>query len=414
MTGLPAVDDTVAAAVDAALSSLLADKDVSEVGAVEGGLIEVMRRGRRERLPTLLEGPLFALLRERGDLPYVACLAGGVRIVVAALVDGRLALSVAKPAPTDARLEHLVEEGVLPAGVDGELVAAVLEGGGVGVLGPARSARARIVVAVVRTLSPLLRMVSLSPEVPTGCLPSPVGVDLAARAQTALLLGADVLVSLDLSAADACALAKAGLPVPVLAAVRVSSMAALQAAFALHGDISVRSVFALSAVVGLAPDGRPRLVELHGAAAEPVAPAAIAPASQPLSPSLATHEERHRDVMRSEPAPPRRGERMMATSTIDVLPALADAPPADWASSDANDDPGWELGPLSTEAPTPGSFEAALQVAAQKAGTTPRPASAHPQALSMGQQTFSSTPSLKGTGGLTLEPPGGASDDGED
>ena len=59
-------DADLGAAVDGVLASLLADKDVAEIAAVEGGLIEVIRRGRRERLQALLEGPLFALLRERG------------------------------------------------------------------------------------------------------------------------------------------------------------------------------------------------------------------------------------------------------------------------------------------------------------------------------------------------------------
>ena len=38
------------AAVDDALGAVLGDKDVSEITAVEGGLLEVVRRGRRERL----------------------------------------------------------------------------------------------------------------------------------------------------------------------------------------------------------------------------------------------------------------------------------------------------------------------------------------------------------------------------
>ncbi len=380
-------DDDVAAAVDAAVSSLLVDKDISEVAAVEGGLIEVVRRGRRERLQALLEGPLFSLLRERCEhAPYGARLPGGVRLVAASLVDGRIALSLQKPAPSDARLEHLVEEAVLPAGVDGELVAAVLEGGGVAVLGPARAARARVVVAVARALSPLLRIVSLSDDLPAGCMPRPVGDDVDARAATAVLLGADVLVALELTPAEACALARAALPVPVVAAVACASMAALQSAF---GALSVRSLFALSAVLGLAPDGRPRLVELHGAAGEPMPPSAIA------APPIAAAPARTRvEPSNATPAAP------TVAQTIDVIPVLADAPPAEWASSDVDDDPGWELGSLSGAPPAAGSFDAALQAVSKRPGFTPRPPSAHPQFL-------------KGTGGLTFEPPGNPGEESE-
>ncbi|MDP2339720.1 MAG: hypothetical protein Q8O67_02080 [Deltaproteobacteria bacterium] len=384
-------DDVVAAAVDAAVSSLLVDKDVTEIAAVEGGLIEVVRRGRRERLQVLVEGELFALLRERcGGGPHLARLSGGVRLVAAVLVDGRIALSLSKPAPTDARLEHLVEEGVLPAGVDGELLAAVLEGGGVAVIGPARAARARVVVAVARALSPLLRIVSLSEDVPVGCVPGPAGVDVEARAATAVLLGADVLVALDLTPAEACALARAVLPVPVVAAVRCASMAALQSAF---GELSVRGLFALSAVLGLAPDGRPRLVEIHGAAGEAMPPSAIA-----VAPTTTT------TTVEPSGAVTRRSDPPSTTTTIDV-PALPDAPPADWASSSADDDPGWELGSMTGEPAPAGSFDAALQAASKRPAYTPRPPPAHPQ-----------TPFLKGTGGLTLDPPeaaGAGRDDDE-
>jgi hypothetical protein len=333
--------------------------------------------------------------------------------VAAILVDGRVALSLSKPAPTDARLEHLVEEGVLPGGVDGELVAAVLEGGGVAVIGPARAARARVVVAVARALSPLLRIVSLSEDVPAGCVPGPAscrtpapgGVDVDARAATAVLLGADVLVALDLTPAEARGLARAALPVPVVAAVRCASMAALQAAF---GEASVRSVFALTAVLGLAPDGRPRLVELHGAAGEAMPPSAITPA-----PTTTTTTPTTTTAAGAEPSASVARREASTTTTIDV-PALADAPPADWASSDADDDPGWELGSMSNGPAAAGSFDAALQAAAKRPAYTPRPPAAHPQTRSLSGGTPS--PDLKGTGGLTLDPPepaAGARDDDE-
>jgi hypothetical protein len=77
---------------------------------------------------------------------------------------------------------------------------------------------------------------------------------------------------------------------------------------------------------------------------------------------------------------------------------LGEAPPADWASADAEDDPGWELGSLAAggEPPAPGSFDAALAVAAKRPTYAPRAPAAHP-----------AMHALRGTGGLTFEPPPG-------
>ncbi len=441
---LPAIladaDADVAAAVDGALAALLADKDVAEVTAVEGGLIEVLRRGRRERLQALLEGPLFELLRERGadQRRYAARLPGGARLIAAPLVDGRVALAIAKAPPTDVRLEHLVEEGLLPPGIDAELVAAVREGGGVGVVGPARAAKVRVAVALARALSTSLRVVSLSADAPAGCLPSPAGDiqdstgggieggveggiegSIEARAWLAVQLGADVMLALDVSAADAAVLGRAVLPVPVVAVVRCASMAALQLAL---GDVPVRAVFALCAVIGLGPDGRPRLVEVHGSVGD-------APA---LAPTTPTHAATPAPLHAARPASMTPASMAPATTaastqpvTVDMLPSLGDAPPADWASSDADDDPGWELGTLSAsgDAVTSsssasstrrGSFDAALEKSATKrAPFQPRPPQPHPQARALDNRSGAAR-ALTGTGGLTFEPPAARGDAGDD
>jgi hypothetical protein len=77
-----------------------------------------------------------------------------------------------------------------------------------------------------------------------------------------------------------------------------------------------------------------------------------------------------------------------------------DAPPADWASEDIDDDPGWELGNLvegvRSSSPPAGSFDAALKAVATRPTFAPRAPATHPQMAT-----------LRGTGGLDLEPPGG-------
>jgi len=98
--------------------------------------------------------------------------------------------------------------------------------------------------------------------------------------------------------------------------------------------------------------------------------------------------------------------RRAPSTFIDDAPIQLEAPPAEWASEDIDDDPGWELGPVgaSTSAtsspPQPGTFDAALQAAAKRPTFSPKAPPVHPQ-----------TAALRGTGGLTFEPPGGRGDD---
>ncbi len=424
----------VAAAVDAALGSLLADKDVAEVAAVEGGLLEVVRRGRRERLGALLEGPLFALLRELGaDKGVVRVVVGagssaGARLTAAPLVDGRVALCIAKAAPADVSLAHLVEEQVLPPGIDAELVAAVREGAGVAIIGPARAARSRVAVALARALASSLRIVSVGhrdgPAGVAGVTPSPLSESgtVADRAAVAVDIGADVLLALDISAAEAAGFPQ-NLAVPVIAAVASPSMAALSHEFLPNH--AVKSAFAVVVVIGFGPDGRPRLVEMHGGVgdAPPLAPTPIAPTPlttlTPLTPTTVAPPSMSKQRVATLP-----GLSLADVPVLDVQ--LGDGPPADWASSDLDDDPGWELGNLASNSssnssssassnstnasgpPSPGSFDAVLQSAARasaKPQFVPKQPPPHPQAAS-----------LKGTGGLTFEPPppgpsGGGSDE---
>jgi hypothetical protein len=302
-----------------------------------------------------------------------------------------VAVSVRRAAPTDVNLSDLVEEGLVPVGVPDELVAALHLGLGLVVLGPASSARTRLSVAVARAVSKQLRVMALGTDVPAQSVPAPRVAgddDLVARARAASALGADVLYAHAVTVVELASLLRASLPVPLLASVAVSNMALLREGLGTLSPLTV----GLAAVVGFDPEGCPRLLELHGdSGASSSSPSSSLPSSSSSSSST-------------------------LSSVDDDTVAPDDAPPAEWASQDIDDDPGWELGPVqspsslpsllpaSTSPPAPGSFDAALQSVARRPSYTPRAPAPHPQHSA-----------LRGTGGLTFEAPGGAvMDDGSD
>jgi hypothetical protein len=179
------------------------------------------------------------------------------------LLDGRVAVSVRRAAPTDVNLSDLVEEGLVPVGVPDELVAALHLGLGLVVLGPASSARTRLSVAVARAVSKQLRVMALGTDVPAQSVPAPRVAgddDLVARARAASALGADVLYAHALTVVELASLLRASLPVPLLASVAVSNMALLREGLGTLSPLTV----GLAAVVGFDPEGCPRLLELHG------------------------------------------------------------------------------------------------------------------------------------------------------
>jgi hypothetical protein len=406
-----ATDDLALAATNA-FGALLHDKDIASIDVVEGGLLEVLRRGRRERLQVLVEGPLFALLQEQVSGapavgPWRRRLPGGALLTASLLIDGRTAVSVRRAAPTDVSLRHLVEEGVVPDGVDAELAAAVWQGQGVVVLGPARAAAQRLAVAVARTVGTQLRIVALGTDVPAGAWPAPAVADIVERARTAAALGADVLFALDVSAADAVRLVDAALPVPLVLSVAVTAVELLHAA--LKGT-PLRALAGIAAVVAWDAEGRARLVELHGeplGGAEPAGASSSSSSSSsssaPLSgptppPSLTVSAVSAVSAPARQPLAP----SPPSSSPTAPLPSFGvdEAPPAEWASEDIDDDPGWELGNLvegaRTSSPPAGSFDAALKAVASRPTFAPRAPAVHPQMAT-----------LRGTGGLDLEPPGG-------
>lgn len=441
----PAVDE----AVEAALGALLRDRDVSEIDSLEGGMLQVVRRGRRERLDSLLEGPLFALLRDalaarapdpaQGVAPagvLRARLKGGHELGVGTLVDGRLALRITKAPSLDVRLEALVEEGLLPPGIPEELVAAVLAGGGLVVLGPSRAGRQRVVAAVVRALQARLSFFGVSSAL-AALLPVPAaaGGDASAaarltltRARDAVALGADALCAFELDGAELAALVRASPGVPLVASVAATSMDALAAA--LDG-VPVVAAASHSAVVGHGPDGQPRLLELHGPpAAHPVALAASGASgddddddddrSGSRLPSIDEDAAAPREVSGLRARPLRTSIAASAAMVVVEEPGLPPltALPAGWASDAPDDDPGWELAgaPVGegSAPPTPGSFDAVLSAQKRRPSFAPRAPEPHPQAGAL-QGGAGATAKSRGLGvdpfgGLTFEPPPGGGD----
>ena len=431
-------------AVQAGLGALLADKDVAEVLTLEGGFLEVVRRGRRERLDAVLEGPLLALVREHGAERGVVryALKGGHALTAGPLVDGRVALRITKAPALDATLEGLVQEGLLPAGVPEELVAAVLEGAGLLVLGSARAGRQRVLAGVVRALQGRLAWFACTDAL-AGLVP--VALDRASstldKAKAAVFLGADAVCALELSIDDVSLLARAHLGVPLVASVACPSMEALAAALEDDG-VDIAGAAVQAAVVGHAPDGRPRLIELHGPTRTSPQESSGAPPAHDDEPKTLPPPSRaggeRSGSLGDTPSPPgtferpraRTGEPREVSGLVrrpaglradglradgvveeEPLPPLGDLP-AGWGSEAPDHDPGWELGgppPPGGDEPGPGgagTFDAALAAKKGRPSFAPRPPRPHPQTASLrGDDPF---------GGLTLEPPpGGPPDDDE-
>lgn len=469
----------IADAISSGLGALLADKDVSEIASLEGSFVEVRRRGRRERLDVMIEGPLFALLRDAGAERGVVRMrtagtqSGGVHtgahdVVAGPLADGRIALRIVKTGAPEATFESLVEEGVLPPGVDLELRAAVLEGAGVIVAGPARAARKRVVGAIVRALAERLSFFGATDSLASlVAVPLEKGAPVVDKAKAAAALGCDVIAALDISPHTAVTLARAELGVPFVVSIAAPSWDGIEAAFD-DARMHVSAFAGTTAIIGHGPDGAARLAELRGpmraegmndapsSAPNPTARGSAAntsatlasrglPSSTPSPAASPSPSSSMRDVaapaevsgLRARPSfasassasslSSMRDARSQEGAPLDdALPPLA-ALPAAWASDAPDDDPGWELGepppaggddPPSTSPSMPtsatnasgapkGSFDAALAAAGKgKPSFAPRAPKPHPQ-----------TAQLRGApmggaggdpfGGLTLEPPPG-------
>lgn len=417
-----AASAAVEEAAEQTLGALLRDRDVSELDGLEGGLLQVVRRGRRQRLESFLEGPLFAVLREVLESPSssrgMVCLRlrSGHELRCGTLLDGRLALRLLKAPVFDVQLESLEEEGLLPPGIGAELLAGVLGGAGLLTLGSSRAGRQRLIIAIARAAQARAVVFGIGDGL-SGLLPVPSGDggDLVERARDAASLGADLLCALEVSAGELHALVGAGVGIPILASVRAASMDALAAA--LHG-VPIVAAAAQSAVLCNGPDGAPRLLELHTPPREEGADdggLARSELSSAGDPGLDGPRGASRDALDAALAVPREisalRERPRGAATVVVedvststLPHIVDVP-AGWASDAPDDDPGWELAGASKEAvPAPGSFDAALAAQKRRPSFAPRPPQPHPQTAELKEH---GVPGGDPFGGLTFEPPGG-------
>lgn len=400
-----------------ALGALLVDADVASVHASERGAVEVTRRGRRERLSVALPSEVFDALaslgaRERG----VTLSVDGHRLLAQPAAADRLVLYLEKRPPADARLSELVEEGVLPEDAAESVVAVARAGHGLVVVGTPRAATRRFAIAVARELAESAPVVALDPGLEADwLLPAPlVEGGVVERALAAERIGAEVLLAPSLSLDEAVALASARLSTSAVVMVRAPSAPALTAAFRASSSVGAPLADALASqlcVLGRAPGGRPVLVEQHvpegaplagpvaSASAPAIAPAPLAsPSSSAPPPALAAPS------LGPPPSPPSaRAPLVIDPRELPPLPPLGSGPPAGWASSSPDDDPGWELGGGGRTEPS--AFDDVLARVGARPTFTPRPPPVHPQTRALRQDPL---------GGLTLEPPGGALDDADE
>ena len=404
-------EERLTEAVGRALDALLADRDVSAIRADASGLFEVVRRGRREPLDARLDAALFEALSEgmRALAPGGGPLAlawQGHRLTTFAAGD-RVVLFVEKAPALGVTLADLEEEGLLPPGLAEELVALLLEGHGLLVVGPARSGRDRLAVAAARAAASCLTVAELSGRSAEWLaeVPLPSG-DLGARLETARGFGVDVGLCLGVTLDEVAALAARPSGLALVASVTCASAAQLNAAAASSGARAVLDAVAGQVcVLGYAPDGRARLLEHHVPAhaatqAVEAAPAAVAAPSRPTP--------------RPAPAPALPHAALPPLEGLPPLEPLAPGPPTGWASSSPDDDPGWELSdgappaqvdePPATRPAADSEFDRVLADVRGRPSFTPRPPDMHPQARRLQGDPF---------GGLTFEPPRGQPDGDE-
>lgn len=427
--------DDVEGAVGAALGALLSDADVFSIDLVEGGALEVERRGRRDHLPADVDPALYEALRAAGapDRLLELELEHGHQLTAAAGPSG-LVVHVEKALQEVPGIPTLLEEGMLSGEAAAGLMEAVLSGTSVLVGGPCRSGRERLAAALAGQAAHAFPVAALDPAPPSAAgpgapaalspVPWPLEVELEgqpegrlARATVARALGRVGLWARELTVVDARALVALGDCV-VIAAWPVSRAPADLPTNVLH------------VAVGFAPDGAPELkpsddLELWMVPRAPVSSmstALVRPAAAAArGPAVRSVEDR-----------PARDRPEAAAPSPAVLPAelpplkpLAPGPPDGWAHADVEVSPGWELdddgAPLAPVDPHEprglaahldeegaARFEATLREVQRRPTFKPRPPQEHPQARQLrGEDPLA---------GLTLEPPPGGDplDDDDD
>jgi hypothetical protein len=426
-------DARVQEEVLAAFGALLEDRDVGGAHALEGGALEVQRRGRRERLEAGVDDALWQALRDAGAADGPIAIEVGQHRVRAAPVSGaKILLHLEKAPAAHVRLIDLVDEGLVPEAGAQEVLRVAQAGNGLLVVGAARSAARRLVIAIARELAEHAPVMSLDDLHADWLLPTPqLPGGVAARARAAVDLGAEALLASRLSLPDAIMLAREQLPVPIVGAVDAAGYAALHAAFAkAEGSPSVDSVASQVCVVGRVSSGRAALLEQHApdVGGPPAAVGALTAGAGPLpgaqpapQPSLGEPRAREPDAVVTPAALPPASilspsAPLTQPTELPPLPPLGDGPPAHWASQSESEDPGWELGDAAGgdgvvayegahgEEQQLSGFAGVLNKVKDRPTFKPRPPAAHPQTRQLQEEMLPESDPL---GGLTLEPPGG-------
>jgi hypothetical protein len=348
------------AALDDAVGVLAADNDVIAIDLDEGRGIALTRRARREVLDVAVPEALFTRFSDEGaftETHFARALPSG-DVVSAAILGDTRRIHIEKNPNVPILMLSLFEEGLVDEESALRLMGAIQSGRHVVISGPCAGGRRRLAVALATECAPYLSVARLDARGPSSFLVVPLGDTLMARVQSAAHVGVELLLAVDIDSAPLLELLRSEPRVVVVASVS-SPRAPL-----LDG------VDAERATVGFSASGAARVetVRVPKEAAPVVESAAR---SAPL-------------VGRSSTPP------QTITAPYEPLPALAPGPPSGWASRGHDSEPGWEL--QSIDEPSP--FDDVMKSVRERKTYTPRPPPLHPAASK-----------LRGSGGLTLEPP---------
>jgi len=361
---LAPLSDAAHAALEDVIGDLARDPDVTAIDLDEGRGVTVTRRARREHLDVVVpEGAFRAFAADGafGAEPFRRGLASGDVVAAARLGETRR-IHVERSPKTTVHMLSLFEEGLLDEESALRLMGAIQSGRHVVIGGPCTGGKRRLAVALVSECAPYLSVARLDSRGPTPFLVAPRGDTLLARAQAAADVGIELLLALDVETHELLELLRSE---PRL--VVVASVASPRAPV-------VEGVLAECATVGFSPAGAARV----SATPIPVTPDPVveAPVRGALSARQTTSASPH-------------------AAPFEPLPALAPGPPSGWDSRAHEAEPGWEL--QSSEEPSP--FDDVMKAVRDRKTYTPRPPPLHPAASK-----------LRGSGGLTLEPPSGDDD----
>ena len=418
--------------VTESLQVFLSDRDVSEIRAQSSGGIQVVRRGRWERLQASLEPEIFEALERHahtqagdGKRKNAGVIPVAIDLPCAELrwnerVSGQ-EIWCHKHPPYDVTVDELVDSGVVSATDAESVLSHAAGGGGCLVLGPARYHTDRWVIALANALGTQRWMACARPGAEISwadCSLAP-GQEWVEACRTQLLRGAEGLFTWGLSSAQFLQLCQARLGGLGIYGLRIASLEQLLELLDAN-DVRCTSAATQACVLGHDASGNMKLA-LHRFGAVPDNPLIhgrqdapgvarelreVAPAQAPVVPND--------PISAAPPSRPTSIPDAVLDDPFEGLPPLEPLPPGPpnaWASNAPNDDPGWELGggnPVGTPSGaasttgTPGEsntgFADVMNQVRARPTFQPRPPDPHPLARKLQTDPF---------GGLTLEPPAG-------